>query len=113
MVATSEDRGTTELSAGRAGAALLARVCTPGTVLGISWGISMRALADATLRRAFRCSKVVPLVGGMGKAQTQLHSNQVCADLAEKLGASSACTWRAGDRPVVAEPVRAGRACPA
>jgi deoxyribonucleoside regulator len=29
----------------------------------------------------------VPLVGGMGKAQAQLHSNQVCADLAEKLGA--------------------------
>ena len=87
VVATSEDRDITELSAGRAGAALLARVCTPGTVLGISWGISMRALADATPRRAFRCSKVVPLVGGMGKAHTQLHSNQVCADLAEKLGA--------------------------
>ena len=87
VVATSEDRETTELSAGRAGAALLARVCTPQTVLGISWGISMRALADATPRRAFRCSKVVPLVGGMGKAHTQLHSNQVCADLAEKLGA--------------------------
>jgi deoxyribonucleoside regulator len=87
VVATSEDRDITELSAGRAGAAILARVCTPGTVLGISWGISMRALADATPRRAFRCSKVVPLVGGMGKAHTQLHSNQVCADLAEKLGA--------------------------
>jgi deoxyribonucleoside regulator len=87
VVATSEDRATTELSAGRAGAALLARVCTPETVLGISWGVSMRALADATPRRAFRCRKVVPLVGGMGKAHTQLHSNQVCADLAEKLGA--------------------------
>ena len=87
VVATSEDRGTTELSAGRAGAALLARVCTPETVLGLSWGVSMRALADATPRRAFRCRKVVPLVGGMGKAHTQLHSNQVCADLAEKLGA--------------------------
>jgi deoxyribonucleoside regulator len=87
VVATSEDRETTELSAGRAGAALLARVCTPETVLGLSWGVSMRALADATPRRAFRCRKVVPLVGGMGKAHTQLHSNQVCADLAEKLGA--------------------------
>jgi deoxyribonucleoside regulator len=87
VVATSEDRETTELSAGRAGAALLARVCTPETVLGLSWGVSMRALADATPRRAFRCRKVVPLVGGMGKAHTQLHSDQVCADLAEKLGA--------------------------
>lgn len=87
VVATSEDRATTELSAGRAGAALLARVCTPETVLGISWGVSMRALADAMPRRAVRCKKVVPLVGGMGKAHTRLHSNEVCADLAEKLGA--------------------------
>ena len=87
VVATSEDRQTTELSAGRAGAALLARVCTPQTVLGVSWGVSMRALADATPVRSFRCKKVVPLVGGMGKAHIRLHSNEVCADLAEKLGA--------------------------
>jgi deoxyribonucleoside regulator len=87
VVATSEDRESTELLAGRAGAALLSRVCTPETVLGISWGVSMRALADATPVRAFRCKKVVPLVGGMGKAHTRLHSNEVCADLAEKLGA--------------------------
>jgi deoxyribonucleoside regulator len=87
VVDTSEDRTATELSAGRAGASLLSRVCTPQTVLGISWGVSMRALADATPRRAFRCKKVVPLVGGMGKAHTRLHSNEVCADLAEKLGA--------------------------
>jgi deoxyribonucleoside regulator len=86
VVATSENRRTTELSAGRAGAALLARACTAETVLGLSWGVSVRALADATPQRAFICKKVVPLVGGMGKAQAQLHSNQVCADLAEKLG---------------------------
>lgn len=86
VVATSEDRETTELSAGRAGAALLSRVCTRETVLGVSWGVSMRALADATTVRSFRCKKVVPLVGGMGKAHTRLHSNEVCAALAEKLG---------------------------
>src|SRR5215204_7107477 len=44
VVATSEDRGTTELSAGRAGAALLTRVCTAETILGLSWGVSVRAL---------------------------------------------------------------------
>ena len=87
VVSTSDDRETTELSAGRAGAALLSRVCTRQTVLGVSWGVSMRALADATPVRSFRCKKVVPLVGGMGKAHTRLHSNEVCADLAEKLGA--------------------------
>src|ERR671917_741391 len=84
---TSEDRQATELSAGRTGSTLLARVCTPETSLGLSWGVSVRALVDATPSRAFACRKVVPLVGGMGKAQAQLHANQVCADLAEKLDA--------------------------
>lgn len=86
VVTSSEDRQSTELSAGGMTGALLARLCTNNTVLGISWGTSMRALADALPHVYFRCSKVVPLVGGMGKAKTDLHSNQVCSTLAEKLG---------------------------
>ena len=86
VATTSEDRQAAELSAGRACAALLARICSAKTVLGLSWGVSVRGLVDATPRGAFACEKVVPLVGGMGKAQAQLHSNQVCAELAEKLG---------------------------
>lgn len=84
---TSEDRETTEYAAGAACSALLSRICTSKTVLGLSWGVSVRALADATSRRAFACKRVVPLLGGMGKAKGRLHSNQVCADLAAKLGA--------------------------
>lgn len=86
VVATSGDRQVTEASAGSAGGALLARCCKPETVLGLSWGVSVRALADAVPRRAFPCKMVVPLVGGMGNAKTRLHSNQVCSTLAEKLG---------------------------
>lgn len=86
VVPASEDRATTERAAGQAGVALLSRVCGPDTVLGLSWGVSVRALADVAGRRAFACRKVVPLVGGMGKAKARLHSNQVCATLAEKLG---------------------------
>lgn len=89
VVSPGEARAPTEAAAGRAGAALLARLCTPDTVLGISWGVSLRALADTMPRRAFACEKVVPLVGGMGKAQASLHSNQVCAGIAEKLDVES------------------------
>ncbi len=49
----------------------------------------MRALADALPPRAFMCSKVVPLVGGMGRTEAALHSNQVCTALAEKLHVES------------------------
>ncbi|MDX5894334.1 sugar-binding transcriptional regulator [Rubrobacter radiotolerans] len=87
VVPSAEDRRVAEAAAGSACAALLSRLCTSETVLGLSWGVSVRALADATTRRAFTCKRVVPLLGGMGKAKPRLHSNQVCADLAAKLGA--------------------------
>ncbi len=87
VVASNEARHSTELAAGAVGGALLARLCTAKSTLGVSWGVSVRALADAVPAMSFRCGKVVPLVGGMGKAEKGLHSNQVCADLAGKLDA--------------------------
>ncbi len=123
VATTSEDRQATELSAGRTCAGLLARVCTPKTVLGLSWGVSVRAVVDATPPRAFACRKVVPLVGGMGKAQAELHSNQVCAGLAEKLGvealnlAAPAIARSARSRselaalPGIADTLAEGKAC--
>lgn len=85
VVATAEERRTTDLAAGMAAGALLARVCTRATVLGVAWGRSMRALADALPPRAFMCDKIVPLLGGMGRVKGSLHSNQIGATLAEKL----------------------------
>lgn len=87
VVASDEDRQSTELAAGAVGGALLARLCTAQSSLGLSWGVSVRALTDAIPTMSFRCKKVVPLVGGMGKAEKKLHSNQVCAELAGKLNA--------------------------
>ena len=87
VVASSEDRQSTELAAGGVSGALLARLCTAKSTLGVSWGVSVRALADAVPAMSFRCGKVVSIVGGMGKAEKGLHSNQVCAELAGKLGA--------------------------
>jgi DNA-binding transcriptional regulator LsrR (DeoR family) len=86
VVASSDERRSTELTAGMAGGSMLTRLCDRNTALGIAWGVSLRALADALPARAFSCSSVVPLVGGMGRAEAALHSNQVCATLSEKLG---------------------------
>lgn len=87
VVPMAEDRDRTEAAAGAAASALLARLCTAKTVLGLSWGVSVRALTDATARGAFPVGKVVPLLGGMGKAKAELHSNRLCSELARKLGA--------------------------
>jgi deoxyribonucleoside regulator len=89
VVASGDDRQTTELTAGGMCGALLDRVCTPESVLGVSWGISARALADAIPSMSFRCHKIVSLVGGMGRVKPELHSNQVATTLADKLGVKS------------------------
>jgi deoxyribonucleoside regulator len=85
VVASAEDRETTDLAAGMAGGAVLARVCTRSTVLGVAWGRSVRALADTLPHRAFMCKKIVPLLGGMGRVKGSLHSNQIGTTLGEKL----------------------------
>lgn len=85
VVASAEDRPTTDVAAGMAGGAVLARHCTRATVLGVAWGRSVRALADTMPPRAFMCKKIVPLLGGMGRVKGSLHSNQIGTTLAEKL----------------------------
>ena len=82
-------REGTELAVGASAASVLGRICTRSTVLGVSWGRSSRALADVLIPQAFLCGKVVPLVGGMGRAESALHSNQISANLAEKLSAEA------------------------
>ena len=89
VVASGEERQATELAAGSACGALLDRVCSPESVLGVSWGISTRALADALPPMAFGCRKIVSLVGGMGRVKPELHSNQVATTLADRLGVES------------------------
>lgn len=87
VVPSAEERSASERAAGMAAGTILARHCTPESVVGISWGRTLRALADALPPQAFSCARLVPLIGGMGRAASGLHSNQIGATLAEKLGA--------------------------
>ena len=89
VASSAGSREVTELAVGASAAAVLGRICTRSTALGISWGRSSRALADVMIPQAFLCGKVVPLVGGMGRAESVLHSNQIAANLAEKLSAEA------------------------
>ncbi len=87
VVAGGDNRQSTELAAGGVCGSLLDRLCSPESTLGVSWGVSLRAVADALPHRAFPCKKILPLVGGMGKVKSGLHSNQIGSTLANKLGA--------------------------
>ena len=84
--ATGEDARSTELTVGGSAAACLARICDARSTLGVSWGTTVRAFVEAVPPLAFKCARVVPLVGSIGRAATVLHSNRACLDLAGKLG---------------------------
>ncbi|TVT26979.1 sugar-binding transcriptional regulator [Salinicoccus cyprini] len=53
--------------------------------LGISWGKSVSSFVDAYPFEKNENVKVVPLIGGMGRSELDLHSNMLALKLAQKL----------------------------
>ncbi|MGM0168506.1 hypothetical protein IGI39_004261 [Enterococcus sp. AZ135] len=57
--------------------------------IGISWGKGIRRVVDATIHSSNTEISVVPLIGGMGDSHVNIHSNQLCYDLARKIRGQS------------------------
>lgn len=86
VVAHDEAEGDLQASLGRAAARYIERVVKPGDVLGISWGRTLRATVNYVSGAALGPVTVVPLVGGVGQTDPEIHSNQLAIDLARALG---------------------------
>ena len=55
-------------------------------VLGVSWGRTVRLVADNLSRGSHRSIEVVPLVGGMGSVGDEIHANEIARRAAARLG---------------------------
>lgn len=53
--------------------------------LGISWGKTLRRFANEYPYFTHKELTIVPLIGGMGSGDVDLHSNQICYDLKRKM----------------------------
>jgi len=53
--------------------------------LGISWGKTIRKFANEFPYFNHKDLTIVPLIGGMGADEIDLHSNQICYDLKKKM----------------------------
>lgn len=53
--------------------------------LGISWGNTIRKFANEFPYISHKDLTIVPLIGGMGANEIDLHSNQICYDLKKKM----------------------------
>ena len=72
---------------GRAVASALEERIVPGTVLGVSDGDTVAAVAAGIRRAKSSDVDVVSLIGGVGAPQVPTHSSEVCRVLASGLGA--------------------------
>jgi DNA-binding transcriptional regulator LsrR (DeoR family) len=73
---------------GRAGADFIQENARDGMVIGFSMGETLKKVADAINTDRKLNSKIVPLLGGMGYVRPDIHPNEICRVVAEKLGGS-------------------------
>jgi len=57
--------------------------------LGIGWGTTLKSLTDYMEIKGSYPVKVIPLIGGLGKIGTGIHTNSIAATLAQRLGGIS------------------------
>jgi deoxyribonucleoside regulator len=68
---------------------LLERILKDGDSLGIGWGVTLRTVSDYMETNKKIDIKVVPLLGGLGKVGTGVHTNSVAKTIADKFGGVS------------------------
>jgi DNA-binding transcriptional regulator LsrR (DeoR family) len=73
----------------RALAELLGRTVSSGDYLGVSWGETLKAVADHLPDTGKSGVDVVPIIGAMGEVETGIYPNAIAGRIARKLGGSS------------------------
>lgn len=73
----------------RALSELLGRILTEEDSLGVSWGETLKAIADNLPSSGAPGVNVVPIIGAMGEVETGIYPNAIAASFARKLGGSS------------------------
>jgi len=68
---------------------LLERILENGSSLGIGWGNSLKGISDYIDVRSKSGIKVIPIIGGLGKTGTGVHTNSVARNIADRLGGVS------------------------
>lgn len=68
---------------------LFGRILAGGSYLGIGWGSSLKGISDYINVRGKSDIKVVPIIGGLGKIGTGVHTNSVAKNIADRLGSIS------------------------
>jgi DNA-binding transcriptional regulator LsrR (DeoR family) len=71
---------------GVAGAQYLNRVLRAGDVVGVSWGTTLNAMANALSPAGKIDVHVVQMIGGLGAPEAEVHATDICRRFAHALG---------------------------
>jgi deoxyribonucleoside regulator len=89
IVDTLENDGEIIRSMGERINNLLGRLLDNGSYIGIGWGYSMRELSRYINIVDKSDIKVVPMIGGLGRTGTGVHTNSVAKRIADRVGGIS------------------------
>ncbi len=89
IVSTLESDETTIEAMGGSLNNLLSRILQNGSYIGIGWGKSLRELSRYINIMEKNDIKVVPMIGGLGKTGTGVHTNSVAKNIADRMGGIS------------------------
>lgn len=76
---------------GKAAASYISNNLESNSKLGISWGTTLAHVVDEFPFQRNDSMYIVPLVGGMGRKNVEIHANQLAYELAKKVNGS--CTY--------------------
>ena len=68
---------------------ILSRILEDGSYIGIGWGGSLREIAKYINVMEKNNIKVVPMIGGLGKTGTGVHTNSVAKNIADRMNGIS------------------------
>lgn len=89
VVSSSEDREKVLAEMAEELASLFERILKDGDYFGIGWGTSLKSIVDYLSLDRKLDIKVVPLIGGLGKVGTGIHTNSIAKIIADKFGGIS------------------------
>lgn len=89
IVSTMESSETTIEAMGGSLNNLLSRILKNESYIGIGWGKSLRELSRYINIMEKNDIKVVPMIGGLGKTGTGVHTNSVAKNIADRMGGIS------------------------
>lgn len=82
VVETGDSEEELETALGSAAARHLQYMVRDGSTIGVSMGSTLRHMVSCLRKREAEKVTVVPLIGGMGKLRTELHSNSLAESIA-------------------------------